>query len=211
MEPNEIDSELNQLEQNISDFSKLSITEFREKILDIAERIVEADISLRDQIKELFDNVQKSGESLIHNIVRRGGNEDLDRVCKFDVDVTITDSNKNNILHIAVYNKKLLLVSDILRKHIEQVRSVMINAQNKNGLTPLHYAVMNNQFDIVVLLLNAGAGLYFKDERGNTPLDMADFLGYEKIINIFKGNTEIENLNLDVDGLPSRSNFDNKI
>jgi ankyrin repeat protein len=47
------------------------------------------------------------------------------------------------------------------------------NAQNKNGVTPLHTAAYNGHVDIVKLLLEHGADPTVRNKDGDTPLDVA--------------------------------------
>jgi ankyrin repeat protein len=56
-----------------------------------------------------------------------------------------------------------------------------INAKDKDGLTPLHYAARNNQKHEVKLLLAKGANVNAKDNEGFTPLHWAAQDGYKDV------------------------------
>ena len=48
-----------------------------------------------------------------------------------------------------------------------------INAQAKDGLTPLHNATSNKQMKTIRLLLDHGADIDAEDKEGSTPLHIA--------------------------------------
>eukprot|EP00966_Prymnesium_polylepis_P017710 408107-Prymnesium_polylepis.1 len=48
-----------------------------------------------------------------------------------------------------------------------------VNAQNKNGVTPLMAAVRYEDEQVIELLLGAGADMQVKDKRGRTAVDLA--------------------------------------
>jgi ankyrin repeat protein len=48
-----------------------------------------------------------------------------------------------------------------------------INAQDKNGWSPLHFAAQEGDTEIAEILINAGADINLKDTNGNTPLWVA--------------------------------------
>ena len=69
--------------------------------------------------------------------------------------------------------------------HYERSKRAL-NAKNKNGRTPLHYAVYVNR-DWAEKLIKAGADLYVKDNNGYIPLDFAaSEKDKEYLINIAK-------------------------
>ncbi|WP_374698212.1 ankyrin repeat domain-containing protein [Wolbachia endosymbiont (group B) of Limnophora tigrina] len=57
-----------------------------------------------------------------------------------------------------------------------------IDAQDENGLTPLHHAVANNNEESVKLLVECGAKVDVQDKNGHTPLHYATTRGYVEII-----------------------------
>ena len=48
-----------------------------------------------------------------------------------------------------------------------------VNEKDKNGYTPLHFAVQSGKLDIVKYLLQNGANKKAKDSKGKTPLDLS--------------------------------------
>ena len=54
-----------------------------------------------------------------------------------------------------------------------QLRGVDLEIEDKNGYTPLFYAIMKKQIDMVRLLSEAGANLEHKEHMNRTPLYFA--------------------------------------
>ncbi|CAH1766997.1 8501_t:CDS:2 [Entrophospora sp. SA101] len=98
-------------------------------------------------------------------------------------------------------------LNDYRNNEIEEVKSiisrlgknavVVVNEYyaEKNRLTPLHVATARNYFEIVKLLLEAGADPNVKDSKGNTPLH---FAAEKNRLDILK--TLVENKNSEIKG-----------
>jgi ankyrin repeat protein len=70
-----------------------------------------------------------------------------------------------------------------------------VNAQDKQGLTPLHYATLVNNPDAVKTLLDHAANANAKDNNvGDTPLIMAVAKGYEGVVKLLLENGANVNL-----------------
>jgi ankyrin repeat protein len=61
-----------------------------------------------------------------------------------------------------------------------------VNAQNENGLAPLHYAAKHGMVKWVQLLLKRGADKTVKDTRGKTPYDVAKSNGKPQCATLLK-------------------------
>jgi ankyrin repeat protein len=62
-----------------------------------------------------------------------------------------------------------------------------INAREGNGLTPLHLAVIHNNYKLTKLLLEHGAKVNVKDYKyGLTPLQMAASNDYDEIVALLR-------------------------
>jgi ankyrin repeat protein len=61
--------------------------------------------------------------------------------------------------------------SNITKKLIED--GYNINAQDKNGWTPLHFAAQEGSVEVSKFLIKSGANVHIKDDIGNTPLWVA--------------------------------------
>jgi len=46
----------------------------------------------------------------------------------------------------------------------------LINAKDHRGRTPVHIAVLNKNIEIILILINNGANLFFEDKRRNVRL-----------------------------------------
>jgi len=52
-------------------------------------------------------------------------------------------------------------------------RSDILNLQDAESYTPLHYAALSRQHAVVEVLLRWGADPFIQDRNGNTPLHLA--------------------------------------
>ena len=68
-------------------------------------------------------------------------------------------------------------------------RGADVNAQNDDGVTPLHFAVLLNKPDIARLLLEHGANPNLANNEGETPLDWARNEGYSAIVAMLEAAT----------------------
>ncbi len=73
------------------------------------------------------------------------------------------------------------LLSATIKNKLEKVKQYLekgadinvIDANNNNNNTPLHYTVKNNNEEIVKLLLQRGAKVNIRNDKGETPLNLA--------------------------------------
>ena len=92
-------------------------------------------------------------------------------------------------LHLAVISANPNMVTAII-KH----PSCMINALDQRDRTPLHYAAIHGQEDIVRLLLEAGAKSDTLDEAGASPGHLAVQSGDEKTVRVFIDKNQCQQL-----------------
>jgi len=69
--------------------------------------------------------------------------------------------------------------------------SGQIHAVNGEGNTPLHKAVEKRQKEAVKFLLESGADRKVENDQGLTPEELARFLGYEEIVEVFQEIGEV--------------------
>lgn len=67
-----------------------------------------------------------------------------------------------------------------------------LNAQDRDGLTALHIAVMNRNMDAMDLLMASGADCFIKDNRGMSPAHVAADMGFRKALQLFTRANERE-------------------
>jgi ankyrin repeat protein len=84
------------------------------------------------------------------------------------VDFDIRDTYGHNPLHMAAWNG-LLDITRMLLEHDGGTKA-LINARNKNGVTPLHIASRRHSHGVVALLLEFGADVDAEDKDKMTPL-----------------------------------------
>ena len=61
----------------------------------------------------------------------------------------------------------------VYREQIERDNTLALNEQDKKGRTLLHYAVENNDVELITTLMQQGGSLDIADFHGETPLDIA--------------------------------------
>lgn len=75
------------------------------------------------------------------------------------------DENSRGLLSVLILEGRFDLSLFLI-----QSTEIDINQKDKNGYTPLHFAVQNNAYDVVKTLLLKGANVNIQDKLGNTPL-----------------------------------------
>lgn len=75
------------------------------------------------------------------------------------------DENSRGLLSVLILENRFDLSLFLI-----QSTATDINQKDKNGYTPLHFAVQNNNYDVVKALLQKGANANIQDKFGNTPL-----------------------------------------
>jgi len=113
------------------------------------------------------------GNTPLHNAAVSGGEQVVDFLLKKGADPTIKNNNKEIPLHKAAYSgtKKaveLLLVN--LPSGITLADT--INAQDIKGNTPLHYATLNLNEEVIPYLLEKGASITKANQGGQRPEDL---------------------------------------
>ncbi|XP_036366778.1 ankyrin-3-like isoform X2 [Octopus sinensis] len=65
---------------------------------------------------------------------------------------------------------------------IENNAQCNVNAFDKNGFTPLHYAVLGNHLEVMSLMLNYGAKVNIQNDEGHSPLHLAIIKNYINLV-----------------------------
>lgn len=75
------------------------------------------------------------------------------------------DENNRGLLSIFILEKRF-----DLSIYLIETTDINLNQKDKNGYTPLHFAVQNNAYLVVKTLLLKGVNIDIPDKFGNTPL-----------------------------------------
>ncbi|XP_071112951.1 ankyrin repeat domain-containing protein 50-like [Haliotis cracherodii] len=92
-------------------------------------------------------------------------------------DLTLTDEDGNNCLHLAVEGGSVPIVEDVLSRNM-----LDINARGHRGHTAAMVAVVNRHVDVFDVLVAAGADPYIQTDNGNDCLYAAIVLGHMAIL-----------------------------
>lgn len=87
--------------------------------------------------------------------------------------ISSLDENKNNLLHYISANGHLEIFKHIIEKYDI---SKLVNSVNSSGNTPLHWAVLNQKFEMIKLLIQSGADIEYQNSNGETPIDLLKYI-----------------------------------
>ncbi|SCM21974.1 acyl-CoA-binding protein, putative [Plasmodium chabaudi chabaudi] len=104
-----------------------------------------------------------------------------------------SEESLSDILCNYIVSQNMSLIKKTIKAHPD-----LINAKNRDGLTPLHYACDRGFLEIVKFLIKAGANINEEDSFGDSVLHIAAYSGKMEIIkflinagvNIHKKNAE---------------------
>ncbi|MDK2817926.1 MAG: ankyrin repeat domain-containing protein [Spirochaetota bacterium] len=111
----------------------------------------------------ITSNLFSQNSSFLEAVIRNNISL-VEYMIKHRADVTVTNSDGLTALH---------LVSDPQIALILIINGADINARNRSGSTPLHWAVSRNKESLAKLLIEFGANIDSADDIGNTPLHFA--------------------------------------
>lgn len=86
-------------------------------------------------------------------------------------------AGKTGLMHAAKQGEKATVLQLVTTQGIE------MNARDPKGNTALHWALMNNEKNIALILVKFGAEIGIKNDEGRTPLSMAQTNGYGSELN----------------------------
>ena len=129
---------------------------------------------LFSQDNSFFEAVVRNNTALVEYMI------------KSRADVTVTNSDGLTALH---------LVSDPKLGLTLIINGADINAKNRSGSTPLHWAVSRNKASIAKLLIEFGANIDSADNMGNTPLHFAINSKEELILLLIRSGANVNATN----------------
>jgi len=115
---------------------------------------------------------------VLHQAAWTGQVEAVKEAIEKDFDVLLPDKDNNIVLHWAAHKGN----EDIVKMVIAKTPKDKVNAKNKDGNTPLHFASIASRNKACKLLLEAGADPNAKNEDGQTPLHGAAGCGSKAVI-----------------------------
>ncbi|CAH1797675.1 unnamed protein product [Owenia fusiformis] len=140
--------------------------------LEMVKLLVEYGVDLNDQ--------DESGETALSYAIT-SGNVDIvqfliSEVSETGIDVTSTDNNRNNPLHLLSYCKDPdNLVQTLINLGCD------INAQNADGNTPLHCAILGEHSTLVELLLDNDPDMSLLNQNGLGPAHLCVAKFYQDV------------------------------
>ena len=130
--------------------------------------------SLFSQDDSFFEAVTRNNVPLVEYMIKNRA------------DITITNSDGLTALH---------LVSDPKLGLTLIINGADVNAKNRSGSTPLHWAVSRNKDSIAKLLIEFGANINSADNLGNTPLHFAINSKEELILLLIRAGANVNATN----------------
>lgn len=106
---------------------------------------------------------------------------DLDQFKRLvdEVGVNINLGYGYTLLHMAVWWQKNKDFTEFLIN-----KGARVNAQNKRGSSPLHFAANCNYLEVAKLLIESGAKVNIQDKNGRTPMSFAARAGAIEIVKL---------------------------
>lgn len=150
---------------------------------------------LKSSIDVICDN---SGNTVLHNVVKNV--EDVKFLLSLGADYNIKNNKGETAYDLCddktifkSYDEKLFISSKcnlVLTKKLIESGRVNINYQDKNGVSKLHIAAANDNFDMVQMLVEKGINQELQDACGNTAFHYANI---NDIWNILNNTKDIKN------------------
>lgn len=110
----------------------------------------------RDQVD--LQHKDKDGYNLLLACTNLYDEKIFDMLLDLDIDIEALDNISNNILLLAASNNQIDLVTRLLKMEIFDV-----NHKNQNGITALHFAILQENLEMVKMLVEYGADVELED------------------------------------------------
>ncbi|EAL68440.1 ankyrin repeat-containing protein [Dictyostelium discoideum AX4] len=132
-----------------------------------------------------INDQDKSGYTPLHVAASHCDDQILMLLLNYEgINVNITNEDKNSALHYFCQKFRSPNCQEPFSIFLK--KGVNVNAQNKNGETPLHKSIFNNTVRLLMvnMLLDAGAEVNVLNSRGESPLHFAVRLGREDLVSV---------------------------
>ncbi|MGF1556022.1 ankyrin repeat domain-containing protein [Paucihalobacter sp.] len=148
-------------------------------IFDVARFGSVSDIEVLIKINpDTINSINETGYLPITLACYSGSEEVAIYLAKRTKNINHNDSN-GTALMAAVFKNRPAIVKVLLEKGANP------NLADSNGTTPLHYAVMSENYDLVKMLIGYNADKYKMNNKGKSAFDYALISKNKKIITIF--------------------------
>lgn len=190
-------------------FSLLSCSSVpkEERNLTPAERLIrhasrnEASLVKADLSKGLSPSSTNSiGMTALMAAAFKGNLESMTVLFDYGASLSSSDDQRSTALHFAVQGKQpksVQMIADQCKKLTPAECSVILNAKDQFGITPLMFAAHLNQYDSADILIRAGSGLEETNDEGWTALFFASSKGHSDLIQrllLAHANTEAQDI-----------------
>ncbi|XP_067669900.1 ankyrin repeat domain-containing protein 50-like [Haliotis asinina] len=137
-----------------------------------------------DLVKDIVTNDRvdvnsrgRYGRTPVMKAAEKGHMDVLNLLISKGGDVTLTDENDNNILHVACIGGHVEMV-----KHIVAAKVADIDSRGQYGRTPVLMAAGAGHMVVVETLVRDGADMNLRDDDGNNILHVASYGGHLNIV-----------------------------
>jgi ankyrin repeat protein len=133
---------------------------------------------LLQQSPALVDIKNDKGWTALHQAAQNGRLAVVEVLLNYGAKVDLCNKLDSNPLHIAASNGKTEIVDRLL-----QVSPEIVDMENFNGYTALHYSVEKGYLNVLQVLLKYGASIHVKNKKGETALQVAERLAKTNFAN----------------------------
>jgi ankyrin repeat protein len=141
---------------------------------------------MKQSINQLIKNLENESNDLLKDIlfsaVVNNNIEIIEILIKYNININVRDDLNNTPLIKASQLNNIEVVKLLIKN---SPILTIVNAANYNKSTALHYAAFFKYFDIVKVLLEAGANYTLKDSRDESPIDIARKWQDQELIDLF--------------------------
>ena len=117
---------------------------------------------------EIIEMRRGCGETLLHASVQLGNLEMTKRFVKTGVDVNRKDVGGRTFAHFASFCSSVTCLS-----YVCQYFPHLLNLQDKDGFTCLHWTVVSDKLCLLRVLLEHNVDVHVRNKEGQTALDAA--------------------------------------
>eukprot|EP01114_Cavostelium_apophysatum_P023836 TRINITY_DN910_c0_g1_i1.p1 TRINITY_DN910_c0_g1~~TRINITY_DN910_c0_g1_i1.p1 ORF type:complete len:947 (-),score=287.15 TRINITY_DN910_c0_g1_i1:24-2864(-) len=131
------------------------------------QNVVEEIITKKEQNGVNISYTDEEGKTALHWAGSLGQTETIRALLKAGANPELVDVQGCTPLTAAVF-----MGQEAAAEVLIDEGNVVIDAPNKDGMTPLHWAVIEQHYGCVELLIRKGANLSFRNNKGQTPADI---------------------------------------